>query len=320
MNKYDFIKPKKEISNIKSNLDNNRYSKINIKSKESKNQETPTIILTKNKADKNITKIKLKYGLFGNSSNPQIVYNKIQVLKNKYLSKNKTDTNKIIVNKKSLFNRNSTYYNNIYNQYNLSTKNIRKKNLFRNSSLRFSKENNIMLNNHTFTNKIQKNIEHNNIINNESKQKAGKNFKYLKNIRDDYIILDKKLNELLKNEIFKKNKEKKINLNDIYPISKKINMLSEIKKDIKNLEEKSFNDKLLTPKKDKISSANKYSDFYQNYSEKKNHVFDELFSNDNDINLKKNMDDNKNEIIKPILIKSISKPKFNFPKYDNFYK
>ena len=331
MNKYDFIKQKKEKNNIKANKDNNRYTKINIMSKESKCQESPTIILSKNKTDRNINKIKLKYGLLGNSSNPQIIYYKIQILKNKYLSNNnintlqfnqyKTDyTNKIPLNKKSLINSNSSYYNNIAynNKYNLSNKIIRKKNLFRNSSLQFSKENNIMLNNFTFTNKIQKNIDYNKIINNENKQKIGQNFKYLKNTRDDYRVLDKKLNEVLKNEIFNKTKEKKINLKGIYPISKKINMLSEIKKDIKNLAEKSFNDKLLTPKKDILSFSNKYSDFYQNSSEKKPHLFDELFSNEN--NLTSDKDNDKNEIIKPILIKSISKPKFNFTKYANFFK
>ena len=330
MNKYDFIKHKKEKSNnnIKNINDNKRYSKINIMSKQSKNQEGPTFILLRNKTNKNINKIKLKYGLFGNSSNPQIIYNKIQVLKNKYLFNNrinnlklnqyKTDnTNKLILNKKSLINSKSTFYNN-NNKHNLDNQNIQKRNLFRNSSLRFSKENNIMLNNFTFTNKIQKKIDYNKITNNENKQKIGKTFKYLKNTRDDYIVLDKKLNEVLKNDIFNKNINKKVNLNAIYPISKKINMLSEIKKDIKNLEEKSFNDKLLTPKKDNLSFSNKYSDFYQNNSEKKTHLFDELFSDDN--NLTSIRDNNKNEIIKPILIKSISKPKFNFIKYSNFFK
>jgi len=328
MNKYDFIKHKKEKSNFKANIDNNRYSKINIMSKESKNNEGPTFILSRNKTNKNINKIKLKYGLFGNSSNPQIIYNKIQVLKNKYLTNNKINNlklhqnkadyyNKILSNKKSLINSKSTFYNDINNKYNLSNQNIKKRNLFRNSSLHFSKENNIMLNNFTFTNKIQKNIDYNKITNNENKQKLGKNFKYLKNTRDDYLVLDKKLNEILKNEIFKKNIDKKINLNAIYPISKKINMLSEIKKDIKNLEEKSFNDKLLTPKKENLSFSNKYSDIYQNNSEKKIHLFDELFSDD--INLTSNRD-KENEIIKPILIKSISKPKFNFIKYTNFFK
>ena len=99
MNKYDFIKHKKEKSNFKANIDNNRYSKINIMSKESKNNEGPTFILSRNKTNKNINKIKLKYGLFGNSSNPQIIYNKIQVLKNKYLTNNKINNLKLHQNK-----------------------------------------------------------------------------------------------------------------------------------------------------------------------------------------------------------------------------
>ena len=224
------------------------------------------------------------------------------------------------------------------NQNSTSNSNIRysKNNFFRSSSLQFVKENNFNFNNvyNKLKNKKRTELNDNNSINHrnnniyniyqkESKTvkninnnpKFGQNFKYLKNTREDFINVDKKLNEILKSYAFNKNERKQLNI--IFPISKKIKMLNEVKKDINNLNKKSFNSLLnskITKTGDSFFTSHN-SDFPRNHSENNLNMFYELFNDEKENN---NIINNKNEINKPILIKSLPKPKLNVPKYLKF--
>ena len=223
------------------------------------------------------------------------------------------------------------------NQNSTNNSNIRysKNNFFRSSSLQFVKENNFNFNNsyNKLKNKKRTELKENNAINhrnnniynffqkeskttknNNNNPKFGQNFKYLRNTREDFISVDKKLNEILKSDAFN-SKRKQFNI--IFPISKKIIMLNEVKKDINNLKKKTFNSLLnLKITKTGDSFFTSYtSDFPRNHSENNLNMFYELFNDEKENN---NIINNKNEINKPILIKSLPKPKLNVPKYLKF--
>ena len=343
MKSFRLYNSKEEKNNIKSILINNRYNKQPILIKD-KNKQLISTIISKNKVSINIERIKNKYGFLTNSLSQKIAYNKIQNLKNKYLKNNNNFNSKLdfnTINTIDKFSINNNKNNNIKKLNKESVNNIieKKKNLFRNSSLQFVKENNIIFNNfyNTFRNKIRNNDNRNNenrnnfnnilndkkmkyntikeekktIINN--KPKLSNKFKYLKNTRDEYMNVNKKLKDLLKNDAF--NKKNKKGFNAIFPISKKINMLYEVKKDIKNLSKKSFDDVLISPKNTaSFFSSSQSSDIHGINSDRKSNIFQELFEE----NENSDVINNENEIIKPNLIKSLPKPKLNVPNYVNF--
>ena len=346
MNNFNFFNKKEEKNNINTISDNNRYKKLS--SHEEKNATLGSTIISKYKKKYNIETIKKKYGILTYNLSPQITHSKIQFLKNKYINNN--------INFYKNHNSNISHYminnvenmsiNNNINPDNVMNKTHKKYNLFRNSSLQFVKENNIILNNFYNTLKSKKRNDLNNknntniILNNKKfnnnnntlkkgsknisinynnhnvvyKPKLGQNFKYLKNTREEFIFMDKKLNNLLKSEIFNKCKNK--NFNKVFPISKKINMLNEVKNDIKNLNKKNFEDTLLTQKAGESFSNNQNPGLYRSNSERTFNIFYELFDDDKE---NSNIINNENEINKPILIKSLPKPKLNVPNYVNFY-
>lgn len=344
MNNFNFFKKKEEKNNINTISDNNGYKKLT--SHEEKNTTLGSTIISKYKIKHNIEKIKEKYGFLTYNLSPQITHSKIQMLKNKYLNNNinfyknhNSNINRYMIN-----NVENMSINNNINSDNVMNKTHKKYNLFRNSSLQFVKENNIIFNNFYDT-LTSKNRNKNNDINNTNiilndknfnnntlkkgsknisinynnhnvvyKPKLGQNFKYLKNTREQFIFMDKKLNNLLKSEIFNKCRNK--NFNKVFPISKKINMLNEVKKDIKNLNKKNFEDTLLTPKAGESFSHNQHPGLYRNNSERTFNIFYELFDEEKE---NSNITNNENEINKPILIKSLPKPKLNVPNYVNFY-
>ena len=340
MSTFRLYKTKKEKSNLKYILVNNRYKKQPLLQQEEKNQLVSTII-SKNKINQNIDKIKYKYGFLTNSLSQKFSNNKIQIIKNKYLKNNNNNfiNSKLDINSIEYFSINQNNNANNLKKDLTSNANIeeKKKNLFRSPSLQFVKGNNILLNNfyNTLRNKNNNNLydnrnqNKNNILNDKNVNfktfkeehknvyidmpKLSNKFKYLKNIREDYIIVDKKLRDLLNNDAFNKNRKKGFNV--IFPISKKINMLSEVKRDIKNLNKKSFEDILLTPKGNGTFSSSQSSDNLRIESNKKTNLFQELFIDEKENN---NIINNENEIIRPNLIKSLPKPKLEVPNYHNF--
>ena len=107
----------------------------------------------------------------------------------------------------------------------------------------------------------------------------------------------------MKKDAFNKKKKKMINM--IFPISKKLYLLNEIKRDIKNVNKNSFSNMFSQRSAMTTTSENNTN----------TNLFNELFT-DSEQN---NSSNSKHGIIKPNLIKTFSKPKLNVPKYTNLY-
>ena len=272
-----------------------------------------SLFSSKHKTNEIIDKIKMKYGLLHNTINTQVVNRKMQILKNKYMKGSQNLENKININNNIRYSTN----NDINNKLVLRANNNNKKHMFRSTSLQFVKENNLNFNNlyNTLKNDRKISFKENNKLNNidfeatknennkANNTKSKFEFKYLKNIKEDFINIHNKFKNLFQNDVFNKKKKKLVNM--IFPISKKLYLLSEMKKDIKIANKNSFRNMTISPKST-ISSNSEYTS---------KNIFSELFS--------ENGDDEtiigQNGIKKPNLIRTFSKPKLNVPKYRNLY-
>ena len=308
--KFNFLKGKEN----PFSSENKRYhNNLLLFKNRIKTQNQYPVFVPKDITSEKIDKIKIKYSLSQNSINTQFVHRKIQFLKNKYMSNTQSLDNKFKINNTIRYSIN----NNVNNNFNLHSRNNNKKNMFRSTSLKLVKENNLKFNNlyNTLKNERKINLGENNKINdyiqpskdsknsnNNNKSKFQYNFKYLKNIKEDFINVHNKLKDLWQNDAFNKKKKKIVNM--VFPISKKIYLLNEMKKDIKNVNKNSFGNAGITPKST-ITSSSEYTN---------KNLFSELFSDeDNDAIMK------KGGIKKPILIRNFTKPKLNLPKYRNLY-
>ena len=308
--KFNFLKGKEN----PFSSENKRYhNNLLLFKNRIKTQNQYPVFVPKDITSEKIDKIKIKYSLSQNSINTQFVHRKIQFLKNKYMTNTQSLDNKFKINNTIRYSIN----NNVNNNFNLHSRNNNKKNMFRSTSLKLVKENNLKFNNlyNTLKNERKINLGENNKINdyfqpskdsknsnNNNKSKFQYNFKYLKNIKEDFINVHNKLKDLWQNDAFNKKKKKIVNM--VFPISKKIYLLNEIKKDIKNVNKNSFGNAGITPKST-ITSSSEYTN---------KNLFSELFSDeDNDAIMK------KGGIKKPILIRNFTKPKLNLPKYRNLY-
>ena len=272
-----------------------------------------SLFSSKHKTNEIIDKIKMKYGLLHNTLNTQVVNRKMQILKNKYIKGSQNLESKININNNIRYSTN----NDINNKLVLRANNNNKKHMFRSTSLQFVKENNLNFNNlyNTLKNDRKISFKENNKLNNidfeatknennkTNNTKSKFEFKYLKNIKEDFINIHNKFKNLFQNDVFNKKKKKLVNMN--FPISKKLYLLSEMKKDIKIANKNSFRNMTISPKST-ISSNSEYTS---------KNIFSELFS--------ENGDDEtiigQNGIKKPNLIRTFSKPKLNVPKYRNLY-
>lgn len=272
-----------------------------------------SLFSSKHKTNEIIDKIKMKYGLLHNTINTQVVNRKMQILKNKYMKGGQNLESKININNNIRYSTN----NDINNKLVLRANNNNKKHMFRSTSLQFVKENNLNFNNlyNTLKNDRKISFKENNKLNNidfeatknennkANNTKSKFEFKYLKNIKEDFINIHNKFKNLFQNDVFNKKKKKLVNM--IFPISKKLYLLSEMKKDIKIANKNSFRNMTISPKST-ISSNSEYTS---------KNIFSELFS--------ENGDDEtiigQNGIKKPNLIRTFSKPKLNVPKYRNLY-
>ena len=309
---FNFIK-EKESSNLYNNI---RYKNHLLLSNDS-NKENYPFFISKEKVKERIAKIKKKYSSLYNSSNTILVNRKIQILKNKYMNSQNIQK-KININNMIHYSGN----NNTNSKLKLLSRNNQKKNMFRSSSLKFVKESNFNFNKlyNTYKNENKNHIIINNkshnketdkdnqskATNDSNKSKFGYNFKYLRNIKEDFISVHKKLKELLQNDAFNKSKKRLTNM--IFPISKKINLLSDMKKDIKNVNKNSFGYMTISPKST-ISTSSDYT------LKGTTHLFNELFSEENIDSIKNSV----GRIKKPNLIRSLTKPKLDVPKYTNLY-
>ena len=272
-----------------------------------------SLFSSKHKTNEIIDKVKMKYGLLHNTINTQVVNRKMQILKNKYIKGSQNLESKININNNIRYRTN----NDINNKLVLRANNNNKKHMFRSTSLQFVKENNLNFNNlyNTLKNDRKISFKENNKLNNidfeatknennkTNNTKSKFEFKYLKNIKEDFINIHNKFKNLFQNDVFNKKKKKLVNM--IFPISKKLYLLSEMKKDIKIANKNSFRNMTISPKST-ISSNSEYTS---------KNIFSELFS--------ENGDDEtiigQNGIKKPNLIRTFSKPKLNVPKYRNLY-
>ena len=308
--KFNFLKGKEN----PFSSENKRYhNNLLLFKNRIKTQNQYPVFVPKDITSEKIDKIKIKYSLSQNNINTQFVHRKIQFLKNKYMTNTQSLDNKFKINNTIRYSIN----NNVNNNLNLHSRNNNKKNMFRSTSLKLVKENNLKFNNlyNTLKKERKINLGENNKINdyiqpskdsknsnNNNKSKFQYNFKYLKNIKEDFINVHNKLKDLWQNDAFNKKKKKIVNM--VFPISKKIYLLNEIKKDIKNVNKNSFGNAGITPKST-ITSSSEYTN---------KNLFSELFSDeDNDAIMK------KGGIKKPILIRNFTKPKLNLPKYRNLY-
>ena len=330
MNVYNqFLEKIKHKNRIKSIL----YEDINDKllSKNERKTSLNLLLSTRPELKQNINKIKLKYGYSQDIRDQQNLHHQISQLKNKYI-KNSSDKYKIknvniisYVNneKKKNYNTNNESFEN-YKRTKGKAQSVdlgRIRNTassFYNNNYNYEKE---KMSLGLLSDQLMNNINNNSIMNDNTniKDKKESDYEnYVKNTRNDFYIIDKKVKEILQNE--KLSPEKNIKFNNIYPISQRINMLNNVKKEIKvvnkNLES-TFNNSSLS----QISGSFTTIGFkYINPKFKRRSIYNDIFGNKNDEygSFDFNEVSKETELDKPILIRGLSKPKLNVKRFSKF--
>jgi hypothetical protein len=305
------------------------FNKIFTKTIPSKTIKSKSI----SEAIKKIENLKKKYNKinYEKKINDKMIYNKILKLKNKYMN----DDDNIISNTISNINRNNMNFQiESTDKMSMINKSWNKKNLK-------IQTNNTMANNNTIKNekkiKLQKTNEINYQINSESpfinkteqnrvKTNLYQNYtdKNIKNIRDEFLYLDKKINLLLKEDDDNDNSNENENnveellfsnkrLKSVRPIKDRIILLTDVKNKIKKIN-KDYEEV------DKTQNSEYSIDSQINLGFKhikpiiKRENFIEEYFKDDEVK-------NDNETItKPLLIKSFPRPKLNVPNYPSFFR
>ena len=126
------------------------------------------------------------------------------------------------------------------------------------------------------------------------------------------------MNEILKNE--KLSPEKNIKFNNIYPISRRINVLNGVKKEIK-IVNKNYDNTINNSSISQFSGSFTTIGFkYINPKFKRTSIYRDIFESKNDDygSFYSNEISKDNEIEKPILIRGLSKPKLNVMRFSKF--
>ena len=322
----------------KNRINNILNDDINDKllSKKVRQSSLNSLLSTRPQLKENINKIKMKYGISEEGLDLQIMGHQIAQLKNKYI-KNKTNKYKInTVNNVNIISNdnNKVYKKESYKNYKKRThsldlqkgKNISFPNNINNlvnlekEKMNFSLSSEHLMNNNS---NMNSNLS-NNIYDIDRKGKNVNYQKYLKNKRNEYNKIDQKIKEILEDQYLSPEKIQKFN--NIYPISKRINMLTDIKKEIKIINKN--NDK--NPNNANNSflsqlSSGSYTTVGFNYIQpkiKRPSLYEDVFSKNSDsknnfpyIELSKN-----NELDKPVLIRHLNKPNLNILGFQNFCK
>lgn len=291
------------------------------------NQKTISI----SEAIKKIETLKKKYNKlnYQNQINNKNIYEKILTLKKKYFNENnKISNTEYIIDEENKIKNKNMYKIETTDKISMVNKSWNKK-----KSYNIDERNDTPINDKKI--KLQKSNEINYQISSESPKK-NENIKnrvnnlklynnYFEknnnNIRDEFLYLDKKINSLLKendgindndNEFFYKNKKNK----SVCPIKERIYLLTDVKNKIKkinkdlyeeNENEKTQNsefsiDSQITLGFKHIKPIIKRENFYDEY-------------------LKDDEPKKENETIsKPILIRSLPRPKLNVPNYPSFFR
>ena len=168
---------------------------------------------------------------------------------------------------------------------------------------------------------LMNNINNSNLIDIQNiKDKKESDYEnYVKNTRNDFYIIDKKVNEILKNE--KLSPEKNIKFNNIYPISRRINVLNGVKKEIK-IVNKNYDNTINNSSISQFSGSFTTIGFkYINPKLKRRSVYNDIFGSKNDEygSFYFNEISKDNELEKPILIRGLSKPKLEVMRFSRFY-
>ena len=298
LNQYlNGIKNKNKIRNLY--ISNTRYNHITpIQSFKSFN---PLILSPINDTKINIDYIKIKYGYINNNSSKNIL-DKISKIKEKYFQD--YSKNNLIMDSKNL-----TILNKGKNKNNktLSESKSIDKNIWENN-FQFQKQNSIYFNKEIVINKK----------NDKIKTATARIQSPLIIKNEDFFIIDKVNNENSNNinkifhkefSIKSKNKEEYI-----YPISRRIKLLKNIKQNIDKISKNDSKTILINSHSNKSLGS---SYIYQNSNINKISIFDEVFKKDNQTD---KVIIYKKKISIPTLLKSKSKPKPNVPTYDDFMK
>jgi len=276
----------------------------------------------------NINKIRIKYGYSGDILDHQNIHHQISQLKNKYI-KNNSNIYKINnVNIISYTNNNQNKDNYISNNRNHSydlEKN--KKNLSlppkANNIRNFEKEKtNFSLSSEQLINNQISNSNMNLSDNIDKKVKNMNYQKFIKNTRNEYNKIEQKIKEILEDEYLSPEKINKFN--NIYPISKRINILTDIKKEINIMNKNNENNNVNNLNNNSFFSQLSYGSFttigFNNIKPKvkRPSIYEEVF------NVSKLFSNNEisknNELERPVLIKNLSKPNVNLLHFPSFCK
>lgn len=168
---------------------------------------------------------------------------------------------------------------------------------------------------------LMNNINNNIILNdfqniNDKKESDYEN--YVKSTRNDFNIIDKKVNEILKNERLSPEKTKKYN--NLYPISERINLLNDVKNEIK-IVNKNLDNTINNSSISQFSGSFTTIGFkYINPKFKRRSVYNDIFGSTNDDYGSFNFNEvsKDNELDKPILIRGLSKPKLKVMRFSKF--
>ena len=331
MNVYDkFLERIQHKNRINSIL----YEDINDKLLSKQERRTPLNLLlsSRPRLKEDINKIKLKYGYSQNARDQQNIHYQISKLKNKYIknSANKYKINNVNIisyvnnDKKKNINRSESYQNNENNIIKRQSDDLVK--IKDTTSINFNNNNNnekekmsLLLSTERLMNNINNNNYTINDIQNIKEKKESEYENYVKNTRNDFYLVDKKVNEILQNEKLSPEKNKKFN--NIYPISQRINMLNNVKNEIRVVN-KNFENTINNSSLSQASSSYTTIGFkYINPKFKRTSVYRDIFENKNNNDygsFYSNENSKENEIEKPILIRGLSKPKLKVLKFSNF--
>ena len=270
----------------------------------------PSLLSSTNDAKLNIDYIKQKYGYY-NLISAKSAIDKINQIKLKYIkdySNNnlKVDSQSITIENKGRNNPLSLMFNNNWDK-NLQFE--KQDSLF----YKTSSPNKLNFDNNKYfdTEKIRHYSNVNDEFINEENKNNESNFYSNK---DDNININKKANTINLDFEESWNEQKLNEFKNIFPISTRIKMLKQIKKNIDKYTKEDNQSALRNSSLN--SSTNSYT--YLDFSKIKPHInkqsiYDEVFTTRENSSYR-----NNNAITTPSLIKSHSKPKRNFLSYDAF--
>ena len=315
----------------KNRINSILYEDINDKllSKKDKKTNLNLLLSTRPELKDNINKIKLKYGYSQNIRDQQIKHHQISQLKNKYIQKSANKYKINNVNIISYINKDKKNNNNHDDSFKYYTNNKIKGNsidLGRNKNNNSSFYNNInnekeKMSSGLSSDQLINNINNISINDNQNiRDKRESEYEnYLKTTRNDFYLIDKKVNEILQNE--RLSPEKKIKFNNIKPISQRINILNNVKKEI-NIINKNFENTINNSSLSQVSGSCTTIGFkYINPKFKRTSIYNDIFCNKNEEfgSFYFNETSKENDLEKPILIRGLSKPKLQVVRFSKFF-